>query len=168
ARSYVPLHPDRPIRLEYGSGRPLEQRMTPHRIVGRWFSFASDWDLPDGARGATAKAFLNPDPGLIAGFTPTDVFLKQFAATPPDEVHPEQAAVEIYQALNRDPAEDLMEAVGEHDAGLIVIGIRTRSATGKFLLGSNALEILHDAAVPVLCVKSDAAVKASGDSAAAQ
>jgi hypothetical protein len=109
ARSYVPLHPERPIRLEYGSGRPLQQRMTPHRIVGRWFTFESDWTLPEGAQGATAKAFLNPDPGLIAGFTPTDVFLKQFPVTPPDEVHPEQAAVEIYQALDREPAEDLLE-----------------------------------------------------------
>lgn len=66
------------------------------------------------------------------------------------------------------PADDLMAAVAEHDAAMIVIGIRTRTATGKFLLGSNALEILHDATVPVLCVKREAAVRASDDSAAAQ
>lgn len=53
------------------------------------------------------------------------------------------------------PSEDIMEAVNTHDAELIVIGVRTRSATGKFLRGSNALEILHDATVPVLCVKRD-------------
>lgn len=35
----------------------------------------------------------------------------------------------------------------------MVIGIRRRSTTGKMLLGSNALEILHDAPCPVLCVK---------------
>lgn len=68
----------------------------------------------------------------------------------------------------RSPAEDLMAAVAEHDARLIVIGIRTRTATGKFLLGSNALEILHDTSVPVLCVKREAAVSATDDSAAAQ
>lgn len=66
------------------------------------------------------------------------------------------------------PAEDLMAAVADHDAGLIVIGIRTRTATGKFLLGSNALEILHDASVPVLCVKRDAPVAVADDSAAAR
>lgn len=66
------------------------------------------------------------------------------------------------------PVEDLMAAVAEHDAGLIVIGIRTRTTTGKFLLGSNALEILHDATVPVLCVKREAAMKMSDDSVAAQ
>lgn len=53
----------------------------------------------------------------------------------------------------RTPAEDLIETAQTHDAALIVIGIRTRSATGKLLLGSNALDILHDATVPVLCVK---------------
>lgn len=53
----------------------------------------------------------------------------------------------------RSPAEDLIATVETHDAELIVIGIRTRSATGKLLLGSNALDILHDSTVPVLCVK---------------
>lgn len=51
------------------------------------------------------------------------------------------------------PAEDVIAAVNEHDASMIVIGIRKRSTTGKILLGSNALEILHDSPVPVLCVK---------------
>jgi nucleotide-binding universal stress UspA family protein len=51
------------------------------------------------------------------------------------------------------PAEDIVTASQVHDAELIVIGIRERSATGKLLLGSNALDILHDAKVPVLCVK---------------
>jgi len=52
------------------------------------------------------------------------------------------------------PAEDIMAAVDDYDGSLIVIGIRRRSSTGKLLLGSNALDILHDAGVPVLCVKA--------------
>ena len=52
------------------------------------------------------------------------------------------------------PAEDIMTAVADHGGTLIVIGIRKRSATGKLLLGSNALDVLHDATVPVLCVKA--------------
>ena len=52
------------------------------------------------------------------------------------------------------PAEDLIEVCREIEAELIVIGIRRRSSTGKLILGSNALEILHDATVPVLCVKA--------------
>lgn len=52
------------------------------------------------------------------------------------------------------PAQDIMQAVDDHDADMIVIGIRKRSTTGKILLGSNALDILHDTRVPVLCVKA--------------
>lgn len=53
------------------------------------------------------------------------------------------------------PAEDIIEAVRTTGAGMIVIGIRQRSTTGKFLLGSNALDILHDTPVPVLCVRAE-------------
>ena len=53
----------------------------------------------------------------------------------------------------KSPAEDVIAAVAEHSASMIVIGVRKRSTTGKVLLGSNALEILHDARIPVLCVK---------------
>ena len=52
------------------------------------------------------------------------------------------------------PSQDIMQAVDDYDAELIVIGIRKRSTTGKVLLGSNALDILHDTRVPVLCVKA--------------
>ena len=52
------------------------------------------------------------------------------------------------------PAEDIVAAARIHQAELIVIGIRQRSATGPLLLGSNALDILHDTTVPVLCVKA--------------
>ena len=47
-----------------------------------------------------------------------------------------------------------MQAVEDYEADMIIIGIRKRSATGKILLGSNALDILHDTKVPVLCVKA--------------
>lgn len=56
--------------------------------------------------------------------------------------------------LGNEPVDDLIQAVEQNNSDMIVIGIRTRSATGKFLLGSNALEILHDASVPVVCVKA--------------
>ena len=58
-------------------------------------------------------------------------------------------------ARGQKPAKDIVDAVEEHGAGMIVIGIRKRSATGKMLLGSNALDILNDSAVPVLCVKAE-------------
>jgi nucleotide-binding universal stress UspA family protein len=59
------------------------------------------------------------------------------------------------------PAQDLIQAAKEFEVDLIVIGIRRRSATGKLLLGSNALEILHDAPCPVMCVRKDDAAPAA-------
>ena len=41
------------------------------------------------------------------------------------------------------------------DAELIVIGMRHRTAVGKFLMGSTAQRILLDAPCPVLAVKAD-------------
>ncbi|MDF1596500.1 MAG: universal stress protein [Acidimicrobiia bacterium] len=52
------------------------------------------------------------------------------------------------------PSEDLTRTAKEVDADLIVIGLRRRTPTGKFLLGSNAQEILLDADCPVLAVKA--------------
>lgn len=53
-----------------------------------------------------------------------------------------------------DPAKDLVIAAREFGGELIVIGIRRRTAAGKFLLGSNAHDILMDADCPVLTVKA--------------
>ncbi|MGD2059224.1 MAG: universal stress protein [Acidimicrobiia bacterium] len=50
------------------------------------------------------------------------------------------------------PAEDLIQAVKDFDAELLVIGYKRRTATGKLLLGSHAQEVLMSAPVPVLAV----------------
>lgn len=48
----------------------------------------------------------------------------------------------------------LNELAAEHEAQLIVIGLRKRSAIGKFILGSQAQRILLEAEVPVLTAKA--------------
>lgn len=53
-----------------------------------------------------------------------------------------------------EPAEEVVELAEELDAELIVIGMRHRTAVGKFLLGSTAQRILLDAHCPVLAVKA--------------
>jgi nucleotide-binding universal stress UspA family protein len=63
----------------------------------------------------------------------------------------------VEYARGKSPAEDLLTAVEEEQADLLVIGIRRRSAVGKLVLGSNAQTILLQATCPVL------AVKAAGD-----
>lgn len=60
---------------------------------------------------------------------------------------------EIHEYVrDQTPAQDLMEAVDEFEADVLVIGYKRRTATGKALLGSHAQEVLMNAKVPVLAV----------------
>ena len=60
---------------------------------------------------------------------------------------------EIHEYVrDQSPAEDLVEAVEDFDAELLVIGYKKRTATGKALLGSHAQSVLMNATVPVLAV----------------
>lgn len=60
---------------------------------------------------------------------------------------------EIHEYVrDQTPAQDLMEAVDDFDAEVLVIGYKRRTATGKALLGSHAQEVLMNAKVPVLAV----------------
>ncbi|GAB07349.1 universal stress protein [Gordonia amarae] len=54
---------------------------------------------------------------------------------------------------DHDPANAVLGQIAEHDARLLVIGIRRRSAIGKALLGSLSQKLLLHATVPVLTVK---------------
>jgi nucleotide-binding universal stress UspA family protein len=53
-----------------------------------------------------------------------------------------------------EPAEEVVQLAEELHAELVVIGLRHRTAVGKFLLGSTAQRILLDAPCPVLAVKA--------------
>jgi nucleotide-binding universal stress UspA family protein len=53
------------------------------------------------------------------------------------------------------PADDVCRTAEEIGAILIVVGYRRRSPAGKFLLGSDAQQILLEAPCPVLAVRPD-------------
>jgi nucleotide-binding universal stress UspA family protein len=53
------------------------------------------------------------------------------------------------------PSEDVVGCATEIAADLIIIGLRHRTKTGKYLLGSVAQDILLDAPCAVLAVKAD-------------
>lgn len=52
------------------------------------------------------------------------------------------------------PAEDLVETAERFEAELIVIGVRNRTRTGKYLLGSTAQDLLLQVKCAVLAVKA--------------
>jgi nucleotide-binding universal stress UspA family protein len=55
---------------------------------------------------------------------------------------------------SEDVATALIDVVEEHEAQVLVIGLRQRSAVGKLLMGSTAQRLLLQAPCPVLAVKS--------------
>ena len=69
----------------------------------------------------------------------------------------EGVAHTVVQAVRgRDAAEEVIDAVEQHAADLVVIGLRRRTAVGKLILGSTAQRILLGAPCPVLAVKAPA------------
>jgi nucleotide-binding universal stress UspA family protein len=51
------------------------------------------------------------------------------------------------------PAEDIVQAARDLGGEVIVIGLRQRTSAGKFLLGSNAHDVLMTAPCPVLTIR---------------
>ena len=58
------------------------------------------------------------------------------------------------QVRGHDAADEVVGAADRVNAGLIVIGLRRRTPTGKLITGSQAQRILLDANCPVLAVKA--------------
>jgi nucleotide-binding universal stress UspA family protein len=54
-----------------------------------------------------------------------------------------------------EPADLIVSQAEQHDARLIVIGLRRRSPVGKMLLGSTAQAVLFNAPCPVLSVRGE-------------
>jgi nucleotide-binding universal stress UspA family protein len=79
-----------------------------------------------------------------------------------DEVHDVQDRLnacgvefELAQPVGVDPADELLTAMENDDAELLVVGIRHRSPVGKLLFGSVAQQVLLECPKPVLAVKPD-------------
>jgi nucleotide-binding universal stress UspA family protein len=60
----------------------------------------------------------------------------------------------LHPVRGHDATTEVLDAAEEHQAELIVIGLRRRSPVGKLFLGSTAQRILLEADCPVLAVKA--------------
>lgn len=64
-------------------------------------------------------------------------------------------ALEIRQPMEgRGAAEDILQLADDADVSVVVLGVRSRSRTGKLLFGSTAQTVILNAPCPVLCVKA--------------
>ena len=60
----------------------------------------------------------------------------------------------IVQPVDAPPVEAILAAITQHQAELLVLGIKKRSPVGKLLMGSIAQRLLLQAPCPVLAVKA--------------
>jgi nucleotide-binding universal stress UspA family protein len=66
------------------------------------------------------------------------------------------AIAEVHRELGIGIGGALIDVASSHDAGLIVVGTRSRSDLTSMLLGSVAHEVVHKSTVPVLVVPDKA------------
>ena len=109
---------------------------------------------------ATAAKDLNADLLVIHSYEPreSEGEAESYDAEL-DEVSDRLEAIGVphsIRALSRgmSPAAEIVKVAAEVDAGLVVVGLRTRSPVGKALLGSVTQSVLFDSPCPVLTVKA--------------
>lgn len=108
---------------------------------------------------AVQQAAYRSEPLLVLNVAPGE-------APVDDRIAPEEELAELVrrageagveattaQPVGGDVAVAIVDAAEQHGAGLIVIGVRRRSAVGKLLMGSVSQKVLLESEVPVLAVK---------------
>jgi hypothetical protein len=110
ARGFAPAKKDECLKFEFISGQMATERPLELRYANGFAYFEVPADLPDGVNAMRAKFFLKSRAAVAAGFWKDTVLIKRSVASPPEtQVHPDQASVEIYQALTRDGKVSLLE-----------------------------------------------------------
>jgi hypothetical protein len=99
AHCYVPTGPEGVLRMQSGGRRRGEPM--PHRVLDGYFTFDPQAPSPEATQ-RTAKAFLHPSRGEILAFCGPDLLWIRFDLPPRERVHPEHAAVELFNAISRD------------------------------------------------------------------
>ena len=110
---------------------------------------------------AIAEAGLRDQPLHVVNSTRGDVLAdprlasEQALADVRSKLADAGVVFEIEQPIaGREAADEVVDAADRVSAGLIVIGLRRRTRTGKLITGSQAQRILLEAHCPVLAVKA--------------
>ena len=94
----VPVTNVSDVRIQTNTHSPIEWK-----IDAGGFSFAPSAAVP----GSKTKAFINASAPHIAALFDDTLLVKSFAPTPPEKIHPDHAAVEVY-----------LNTAGKEDPGL--------------------------------------------------
>lgn len=73
---------------------------------------------------------------------------------PSDDLGDVVERVERPDERSQSPAGDLLDCAEREDVSAITVGVRHRTAVAKFILGSQAQQIILEASAPVICVKA--------------
>ena len=110
---------------------------------------------------AIVEARKNSSTLLVVNSSKGDALVDNRYAQEPDiQSIEERLAIQGVEHVIRQPvrghdaAAEVLDAAEEHDAQLIVIGLRRRTPVGKLILGSTSQRILLEADCPVLAVKA--------------
>jgi hypothetical protein len=94
---YVPVSPEEPPRMDGPEAGDTGMDTYPHAVVDGWLEMPPGHHPKAPATRSWAKAYVRPPRGLIAFFHRGCVLLVRAPVVPVEELHPEQAFVEIYR-----------------------------------------------------------------------
>lgn len=110
---------------------------------------------------AIAEAKKNSSTLLVINSSKGDALVdNRYAQEPEIQSVEDRLAIQGVEHVIRQPvrghdaAAEVLDAAEEHNAQLIVIGLRRRTPVGKLILGSTSQRILLEADCPVLAVKA--------------
>lgn len=111
-------------------------------------------------RAAITEAGLRNEDLLIVNSAREGSVVETTVATPEDldrvlaQAADAGVRARVLRGTHRDDfTDEILDLAEQHEASLIVIGLRRRSTVGKFIMGSVAQRILLQADHPVLAVK---------------
>ena len=103
---------------------------------------------------------ISPQPGIIGPVITVGVDIEEDMQQSRDYIHViaedlRQLGIEVKEFVNEgDPGSGISKYADEHGIDLIVMSTHGRSGIQKFVYGSVAEKILHNAKVPILLVRS--------------